>query len=226
MFSGGLLADVLGADVVGGEEAQEGSAGGGGFDGGAAVGFFALHDADHGGDDHAGFARGFDGVDGGGAGGADVVDDDDARAFAAEAFDAAAGAVGFFGLADQEAVEQGSAGMLDCARQALAVATLETMGSAPMVSPPTASASMLVCFKQFEDGVAGEAAAFGVQRGGAAVDVVVAGAAGGELELAEAEAGAGEKREQLLGVGGHQCDCNRGLPGRSVESLRFFVKPE
>ncbi len=63
-----------------------------------------------------------------------------------------------------------------------------------------------VCFKQFENGVAGEASALGVQRGGAAVDVVVAGAAGGELELAEPEADAGEKGEKLLGVGwsGHQ----------------------
>ena len=61
----------------------------------------------------------------------------------------------------------------------------------------------VICFKQFKDGVAGEAAAFGVERGGAAVDVVVAGAAGGELELAEPEAGAGEEREKLLGVSGH-----------------------
>ena len=97
--------------------------------------------------------RGLDGVDGGGAGGADVVDDHDARAFAAEAFDAAAGAVGLFGFADQEAVEQRARRDVDCARQALAVATLETMGSAPMVRPPTASASMLLCFEQFEDGV-------------------------------------------------------------------------
>ena len=58
--------------------------------------------------------------------------------------------------------------------------------------------------EKLEDGLAGEAAAFGVEGGGAAVDVVVAGAAGGELELAEAEAGAGEEGEQLLGVGGHR----------------------
>ncbi len=65
----------------------------------------------------------------------------------------------------------------------------------------------------------GEAAALGVQRGGAAVDVVVAGAAGGQLELAETEAGAGEKREQLLSVGwsGHQGDCSRAR-GRRVRS--------
>jgi hypothetical protein len=39
-----------------------------------------------------------------------------------------------------------------------------------------------------------------MQRGGAAIDVVIAGAPGGELELAESEAQAGEKREKLLGV--------------------------
>ena len=100
------LADVFGADLVGGEETEEGRALRGGFDGGAAIGFFALHDADYSGNGHAGFARGFNGVDGGGAGGADVVDDDDACAFATEAFNAAAGAVGLFGFANEEAMDQ------------------------------------------------------------------------------------------------------------------------
>ncbi len=109
------MADVLGADLGCGEEGRKGAPCRSGFDGGAAVGFFALDDADYGGDDHAGFARGFNGVDGGGAGGADVVDNHDAGAFAAEAFDAAAGAVGLFGFADQEAVEQRRAGVLKCA---------------------------------------------------------------------------------------------------------------
>ena len=186
------LADVLGADLVCGEEARNGAPCRGGFDGGAAVGFFALHDADDGGDVHAGFAGGLDGVDGGSAGGADVVDDDDARAFAAETFNAAAGAVGLLRFADEEAIAAAVRSGFDSARQALAVATLETIGSAPMVSPPTASALILFSFEQIEDRLAGEAAAFGVERGGAAVDVVVAGAAGGELELAEIEAGAGE----------------------------------
>ncbi len=131
------------ADVIGGEEAQKRRAVRGGFDGGAAVGLFAFDDADHGGDDHAGFLGGFNGGDGGGAGGANVVDDHHARAFAAKTFDAAAGAMSFFGFAHEEAVEQRRAG-IESARQALAVATLETMGSAPMVSPPTASASILL----------------------------------------------------------------------------------
>ena len=34
------------------------------FDGGAAIGLLALHDADHRGDGHLSFACGFDGVDG------------------------------------------------------------------------------------------------------------------------------------------------------------------
>jgi hypothetical protein len=40
-----------------------------------------------------------------------------------------------------------------------------------------------------------------MERGGAAVDVVVTGAAGRKLELAKPEADAGEKGEKLLGVG-------------------------
>ena len=61
-------------------------------------------------------------------------------------------------------------------------------------------------FKQLEEGMACEAAALGVQGGGAAVDVIVAGAAGGELELAETKAELSEQGEQLLGVGwgGHR----------------------
>jgi hypothetical protein len=50
--------------------------------------------------------------------------------------------------------------------------------------------------------MASETAAFGVQSCGSAVNVVVACGAGGELELAETEAEAGEEGEKLLGVGG------------------------
>ena len=68
ILCGRLLADVLGADVVGCEEAQEGRACRSRFDRGTAVGFFALHNADNGSDGHAGIACGFDGDDGGCAG--------------------------------------------------------------------------------------------------------------------------------------------------------------
>ena len=57
--------------------------------------------------------------------------------------------------------------------------------------------------------MAGESAALCVQRGGSAVDVVVAGAARRELELAKAEAQAREQREELLRMclRRHICDC-------------------
>src|ERR1700733_14865022 len=56
--------------------------------------------------------------------------------------------------------------------------------------------------QQIEDGDAGKASALGVQRGGAAVDVVIAAAAGRELEVAELEGLAREKGEELLAVSG------------------------
>ena len=153
----GELLHMFGADFVGGKEAQEGhmflslpegsvvqgASVCSGLNSGAAGGLFALDDANHCGDNHAGFLRSLNGGDGGGAGGANIVDDDHARALAAEAFDAAAGAMSLLRFADEEAVQQWRVGC-DSARQALAVATLETMGSAPMVRPPTASASILL----------------------------------------------------------------------------------
>ena len=68
-------------------------------------------------------------------------------------------------------------------------------------------------FQELKNRVPGEASALGVERGGAAVDVVIACAARRKLELAETKAGSGEQREQLLGVGrcGHRDDCI-GLP--------------
>ena len=64
----------------------------------------------------------------------------------------------------------------------------------------------VVSFEKLKDGMAGESAALGVERGGAAVDVIVAGGAGGECEGAEAETEAGEVGEEMLGVGwgGHR----------------------
>ena len=98
-----------GADFGGGEDGEEGGAIAGGFDVGAAA-LFAVDEAEDTGDDHAGFAGGFDGGDGGAAGGADVVDDDDLGAGLEEAFYLAAGAVGLFGFADEEAVDEGGGG--------------------------------------------------------------------------------------------------------------------
>ena len=74
-----------------------------------------------------------------------------------------------------------------------------------MVSPPTAAGCRLCSRQKIEDGEAGEARAFSVERGGAAVDVVVGLCAGGEGEVAEAERGAGEEVEEGgAGVGGRR----------------------
>src|SRR5271157_1880215 len=194
------LFNVLGADVVGGEQSQERRAGSGGFYGGAAIGFFALNDADHGGDGHVGFPGGFDGVDCGGAGSANVVDYDHARSFAAEAFDATAGAMGLFRFANQKTVKQWSAGL----RLGAPGAGGGHIGNDGVGTHGETSDSLgidAVLLKQLENRVAGLASALGVECGGAAIDVVVAGSAGGELELAEAKAGAGENGEKLLRVG-------------------------
>ena len=165
------------------------------------MGFFALDDADDGGDGHACFAGGFDCGDGGGAGGADVIDDDDAGTFFAEAFDAAAGAVGLLCFAYQESVEQRAARILLCTPGAGGCDIGDDWVSAHGEAADGLGLNS-VLLEKFEDGVAGEAAALGMKRRGAAIDVVVAGAARRKFELTELETGAGEEGEKLLGVGG------------------------
>ncbi len=77
-----------------------------------------------------------------------------------------------------------------------------------------------------EKNAAGQARALGVQRGGAAVDVVVAGAAAGELELAQAEGLLREKGKKLLACVGHgfhhnksrQAGASAGLGGNQAQA--------
>jgi len=197
-----LLAKMFGANLRCGEEAEEGDSGGCGFNGWTAVSFFALDNADDGGYGHACFASGFNGVDGGGAGGANVVDNDDANAGTAEPFNAAAGAVSLLGFANEKAVEERRGGV--------GLGSPGACGGYVGDDGVRAKRESADCFcvdviliEKLKNGVAGKASAFCVESGGAAVDVIVARAAGGELELAEAEADAGEKGEKLLGVGGH-----------------------
>ena len=63
-----------------------------------------------------------------------------------------------------------------------------------------------ILFQKLEQGETGETAAFGMERSGTAVNIVVARAAGRKLELPQPEAGAGEQGKQLGAVvrGGHQ----------------------
>jgi len=184
------LLHVFGADFRCAEEAEEWSAFCRGLDGRAAIGFLAFDDADYCGDDHSGLAGGFDGVDGGGASGAYVVDDDDASALAAETFNAAGSAMLFFRFADEEAVEL-RRGWVGVRTPGAGRGHVGDDGIGAQGEAADGLGFYPLFIEKIEDGLAGEPAAFSVECGCAAVDIVVAGAAGRELELAEAEAGAG-----------------------------------
>jgi len=59
----------------------------------------------------------------------------------------------------------------------------------------------LVLANKIEHSQAGKAAAFTRQGGGAAIDVVIAGGSGRELELSQAERDAGQHLEQRVAMG-------------------------
>src|ERR1700761_6898754 len=90
------------ADLIGGKEGDEGSAGCFGFDGWAPNGSEPFDEAHDAGDLEAEVAGGSNCLDGGGTGGADVIDNDDARALCLEALDTVLHAVLFFSFAHQE----------------------------------------------------------------------------------------------------------------------------
>ena len=140
---------------------------------------------------------GFDGGDGGAAGGADVVDDDDVGSELVEAFDEAAGTVSLLGLADEEAVDEGVAVVVQVVPGGGAGGVRDQgVGSHGEAADGLGLGEVLA--NEVVQHEAGEAAAFGVQRGGAAVDVVVGLLAAGEGEVAESE---GEGRDQVEQVG-------------------------
>ena len=202
--------DVFGANLSGGEEGEKWRVGGGGFDGGATIGLLTLDEADDSTDAHAGFAYGLDGRDGGGSGGADIIDDEDCGSGLAEALDAAAGAVSFFRLAHQKSMQQrgrcaalrgGFQRGLRAGRGHVGDDGISAEGESADGLKSGGSGEQAALAQGVEDDQAGEPNAFSVERGGAAVDVVVAGAAGGKLEAAETEADGGQKREKLRSGG-------------------------
>ena len=205
-----------GANFGCGEDREEGGAVAGGLDLFAAS-LFAVDEAEDSGDVHTSFACGFDGGDGGAAGGADVVDDDYVGSWFEEAFDLSSGAVGLFGFADEEAVDEGGSGVFVAA---LFVVELEfvgeledlvVVGEGPGaggggvgdegVGAHGESADGFSLRDVFPDEVVedetGEATAFGVESGGAAVDVVVGLLAAGQGEVAELEGEGGDEVEQV-----------------------------
>jgi len=185
---------VFGADVIRRKQAEKWGTLGRGFNGRATVRFLAFDDADDGGDDHAGLAGGFESVDRGCAGRANIVNNDDARAFAAEALDAASGPVRFFGFANQKTVNKPRSGRRQSAPCAgRRYVRNDWIGAERETADSFGLDGVLV--EQIENRLAGQPSAFGVKRRRAAINVIVACAAGRELEMAEAKAGAGQDRE-------------------------------
>src|SRR5580700_4841220 len=148
-----------------------------------AAGIFALDQA-HGSDDFKTvFAGGFDGLDSGGSGGANIVDDHYPRAFFAEAFDAAAGAVLLLRFAHEEAI-QIAAGY--------GTGYDDGIGAHGQSADGIGVPALFV--DRIEEDLPDQLRAAGIERGGAAVDVIVAGSAGGQLEFTEAKGFASQQR--------------------------------
>lgn len=196
---------MLGTYLGGGKKAQEGRALRGGLHGRTSLGLFALHNADNCGHGHPGLLCGMDGADGGGACGADIVNDDYAGTLSTEAFDSPAGAVGLLRLADKKAMKQRSAGGGDGAPGRGCRHIRDDWIRAHGKAAYGFSIDVML-FEQTENSLAGEAAALCMQGGRAAIDVVIAGGAGGERELAKTKADAGQQGEELFRTGwrGHQ----------------------
>ena len=120
--------------------------------------------------------RRLNGLNGRRAGGTDIVHDDHARAFFAKAFDALARAVLLFGLTHQESVQR-AAGYGNGHDDGIG-----THGqSADGIGVPPLTAHFI------KEDLADQLRAAGVERSGAAVDVIVTGAAGGQLEFTQAK---------------------------------------
>jgi hypothetical protein len=218
-----LLGEVGGADLGGGEDGDKGGTVAGGFDIGAAP-LLAVDETEDAGDVHSGFAGGFDGGDGGAAGGADVVDDDDIGAGLEEAFDLAAGAVGFLCFADEEAVDEGGGCLGTFVAQfegAGEFDDLVVVGEVPGAGAGGVGDKRVgthgeaaygfgvgdVLADEVVEDQAGEAAAFGVEGGDAAVDVVVGLLAAGQGEVAELEGEGGDEIEEGGSVVSGHCLC-------------------
>ena len=169
----GLLRQVLAAYIAGGEHGDEGRGSGDSFHVGTPVRFLTLHQAHRADYFEAVFARRFDSLYRRRSGGAYVVHYYYARAFFAEAFDALASAVLLLRFADEESVQR-SAGHRDGDNDGIGAHGESTDG----VGMPTLGAHFL------EKNLADELRSARVERGGAAIDVVVAGAAGGKFKFA------------------------------------------
>ncbi len=173
---------MRGAHLGSGEEREKWRSRCGSFHGGAAIHLLTIHQAEYADDFHSSLARGLQRVDGGTSRGADIIHNYNARAGLAEAFDAAACAVGLFGLAHQKAMYQRSVGMLDM----IPCAGRGNVGNERVCAHRESAdgcGAQIVFADQIVEGQPGKASAFGMERGGSAVDVVVAARAGREDKI-------------------------------------------
>src|SRR5579872_1296067 len=171
-----VLQHMLFAHVTRGENRDERGGRGSLFYIRASIGFFALDQTHHANDIESELACRFDRLDGGGPGRADVVDDDDAGTLLAKALDALSGAVLLLSLANQKSIQlTADYGHGDDDG-------ISAHGKpADRLRLPASLADL------FQEDFSGKVRTFGVEGGGAAIDVIVAGAAGRELELSQPE---------------------------------------
>src|ERR1700722_2507316 len=130
------------------------------------LGFFALDQAHHTGDFKSKFTRRFYRLDRGSTRGANIIDDHHPRAFFSKALDSLSCAVLFLGFADEEAVDLAT-GDGHSYHHRVGSHGQATDG----LRPPSALANFL------EEDLAGKLRAACVQRGGAAIHVIVTGTA-------------------------------------------------
>src|SRR5262249_40571230 len=151
------------------------------------VGFLSLDETHYTDDLKAEIPGGFNGLDRGRAGRADIIHDDDASTLLAEALDALSGSVLLLRLAHQESI-QFAAHHGDCHHDRVGA----HREAADRLCFPTALSDF------FQENLSGQARAFGIERSRAAIDVIVAGPPGGELEFPESERFVRQDRKQLL----------------------------
>ena len=172
-----MIPNVFGTHVVRREDGDEFGGSGGLFYIGTTVGFLAFYETHHSDDLESEFPCGFDGLDGGAAGGANIVDDDDASALFAEALDALSGAVLLFRFANKETLERAVGRNRSGDYDRIGAHGKSTDG----LREPALGAHF------FHENLSGKTRTECIERRSSAVNVVVAAAAGGEFELAQAE---------------------------------------
>src|ERR1700683_4660629 len=178
---------MLGADVAGGENGNERRRGRALFYAWPSLCIFALDEAHGTYNLKSEFTRCFDRLYRGGTGRADIIDNRDTGALPAKAFNTLPSAVLLFGLTHEESIQ---------------LATHHRDGRHDRIGAHGEAADRLrlpsllsyLAGKYF----AGQARALSVKSRGAAVDVIVAGAARRKLELAQPERLGSEQAQQIL----------------------------